>query len=343
MQMKSLHVIGLLAVAVSASHGQTQPVYWSTTKPNCTSLGQTTPIEITNSSGATLGYSCSVSGTFAWIAAGGIWSTTLRVSAPALNDIDADFTFYDKDGNVSADLDTTLNNDDMTLARGNEVEVPLFANQPLEVEVLGNTRDAPTYSNTAEGSVFAQFFCPDAATCNNVLPQLLYSALPTQPWSLSVPLAFDNALSAQWSAVAIDDGVKNVVGLVIYNEDTVAKSFTVNVYDSNGNLAGTGETPTIPPLQTGTGGSGEGGTYATLLGDLVSNVPAGPIKILVDGGTALSAVVVLQIDGSSATTLQVGFDSAPGAASTTTKIPRSSIRTLHIPVTRKVATCSLMK
>jgi len=340
--MKSLHLTGLLALAVVSLHGQTSPVYWSATKPDCSSLmNGETPIQIT-SGNTVLGYSCYVSGTFVWLAAGGMWGTTLRVSAPALNDIDADFTFYDTSGGNNVSLDSTLNNDNTTLASGNEVEVSLFANQPLEVEVLGNTSDAPNYGSTAEGSVYATFYCPDAATCANVLPQLLYSALPSQPWSLSVPIAWDDQLSSQWSAVAIDDpSISNTVGFVIYNEDNAsANTYTIYVYDANGNPPVSGTTPSVPPSQSATG---EGGTYADLLENVVSNIPTGPIKILIDGGSLLSAVEVLQINGTSATTLQVAFDTAPGAASAAMKRPRSSVRRLHMPSSRKVAPRSFRK
>jgi len=342
-QMKSLHLIGLIALAVVSLHGQASPVYWSTTQPDCSSLmGGETPVAITNASGATIGYSCYVSGTFVWLAAGGMWGTTIRVSAPASANVDADYTFYDKSGN-NLSVDDTLNNDSTTLASGNETEVTLLANQPLEVEVLGATSDAGTnYSNTAEGTVYATFYCPDAITCGNVLPQLLYSALPADPWSLSVPIAWDDALSSQWSAVAIDDGSTNVVGLVIYNEDTTANTYTVDIYDVNGNLATSGTTPSIPPLQNGTGGTGEGGTYSTLLDSLVSGLPAGPFKILIDGGTLLSAVEVLQINGQSATTLQVAFDTAPGTSSAL-KSRRSAVRKSHVAPTHKVALRSLPK
>ena len=101
-----------------------------------------------------------------------------------------------------------------------DVNFALFANQPAEIDLLGATRNAPNYGTTATGSVYAMFYCPDAATCSNVLPQLIYSALPTYPWSLSVPIAWDNSVWTQWSAVGIDDGGTHRVSLVIYNEDT---------------------------------------------------------------------------------------------------------------------------
>ena len=133
--------------------------------------------------------------------------------------------------------------------------------------------------------------------------------------------------------MAIDDGVTNVVGLVIYNEDTSANTYTVDVYDSNGNFATSGTTPSIPPLQSGTQ---EGGTYAVLLDDLMSGLPSGPFKVLIDGGSLLSAVEVLQINGSSATTLQVAYDTAPSSASAL-KTRRPAVRRSHVAPTRKVS------
>jgi len=341
-QMKSLYFTGVLALAVVSLHGQSdQPVYWSA-NPDCSSLmGGETPVQITDSSGKTLGYSCYVSGTFVWLAAGGMWGTTIRVSGPASADIDADYTYYDKNGNP-LDVDDTLDGDPSSVASENETEVSLFANQPLEVEVLGASNDAPDYGNTAEGTVYATFYCPDADTCANVLPQLLYSALPSEPWSLSVPISWDDQLSSQWSAVAFDDGSTNVVGLVIYNEDTSSHSYTINVFDSNGNPVPPVKTPSIPPLQDLGGGSyGEGGTYAELLDNLVPSIPSGPIKVLIDG-SQLSAVEVLQINGTSATTLQVAFDTAPGSAASL-KHRRPAVRRSHVPPTRKVAHRSLRK
>ena len=341
MQMRSLHFIGLFALAAVSLRSQSQIQYWSTVKPDCSSLmNNEQPVKITDSTGGTLGYSCYVSGTFVWLAAGGVdynpasWATSIRVAAPGSGDIDADYTFYDRNGNPLT-LDNTLNNDPTSLAASTEVEIPLFSNQPLELELLGLSSEAPDYTSTAEGSVYATFYCPDAVTCANVLPQLIYSALPTYPWSLSVPVAWDDLVSTQWSAEGIDDGGNNVVSLVVYNEDQVAARFGISVYDSDGNLAATGSTPTIPPLQNlGSGNLGQGGTYAALLSDLVSSpLPSGVFKVVIDGGSTVSAVEVLQINGSSATTLQVAFDSAPGAASASTKRLRSSVKsvkTLHV-------------
>ncbi len=330
MQMKSLCVAGLFALAVATMHAQ--PIngaqYWSTTQPDCSSLNEN-PVPITNASNVTIGYSCYVSGTFVWLAAGGMWGTTIRVAAPASNPVGVDYSFYDTTGAPSQNLDSTINSDPSSLASGNDVNFALYANQPAEVEVLGFSSDAPNYSSgsTATGSVYAIFYCPDATTCSNVLPQLLYSALPADPWSLSVPIAWDDNLSYQWSAVGIDDGVTNIVSFVVYNEDSQSNSYTIDIYDSNGNFFGSGTTPAIPPIPAS--GAADGGTYGVLLSQVVSPLPSGPFKILIDGGSLLSAVEVLQVNGPSATTLQVAFDTEPSAA-TSIKHARSSARKSHI-------------
>ena len=50
-----------------------------------------------------------------------------------------------------------------------------------------------------------------------------------------------------------------------------------------------------------------------LLSQVVSKLPQGVFKIVVDGGMYYSAVEVLQFNGPSATTLQVAYDSAPAS------------------------------
>ena len=342
MRMKSLHLIGLMAMAGTAVYGQPTngAVYWSTTQPDCSSLNES-PVTITDSSGTTLGYSCYVSGTFLWLAAGGVnnnpakWGTAIRVAAPASGAIGVDYTFYDTTG-ASQRMDTagSINNS------GNELSFALNANQPSEIDLLGATRNAPTYGTTATGSVYALFYCPDAGTCSSVLPQLIYSAQPTYPWSLSVPITWDDAVWTQWSAEGIDDGSSGThrVSLVIYNEDTTATTYTVRVYNSSGTLVGTGTTPSIPGLPTLSDGSyGEGGTYGALLSQIIKTpLPSGIFKILVDGGTLYSAVEVLQINGTSATTLQVAYDSAPASTASAVAVAHaSSIRRVRVESTPK--------
>ena len=333
MRMKSFHLLGLIALAAATLQSQpiNGPVYWSAVAPDCSSLAGESPVAITNSSGKTVGYSCYVSGTFVWLAAGGGWGTSIRVAAPASAAIGVDYTFYDPSGN-NLKLDTTVGS-------GNEVGFALAPNQPAEIGLVGASIDAPKYASTATGSVYAVFYCPDAATCGNVVPQLLYSG------AISVPISWDTGLWTQWSAEGIDDGGARRVSLVIYNEDTTATSYTVRVYDSTGSLAGTGTTPLIPPLQLfGNGSFGEGGTYGALLSGVISTrLPAGVFKILVDGGSRYSAVEVLQFNGPSATALQVGYDSAPGSGSRAASVERMSIRSARVESAPKQAFRALEK
>jgi len=338
-RMKSLYLIGLMALAVAAVYGQSGPVYWSTTQPDCSSLNNETPVTITDSSGkTTLGYSCYVSGTFVWLAAGGVdhkpakWGSSIRVAAPASAPIGVDYFFYDKNGK-DLPLDTTGSSP----GSSNEVSFSLNANQPSEVDLLGAPSEAPNYGTTQEGSVYASFYCPDAATCQNVLPQLIYSALPSYPWSLSVPIAWDSYVWTQWSAEGIDDGPggAHAVSLVIYNETQTAATYTVHVYNSAGTLVGTGTTPSIPGAPTLASGSlGQAGTYANVLSKVITTpLPSGVFKILVDGGSAYSAVEVLQVNGTSATTLQVAYDTAPAA--TAAAVQSANIRRSRVESTPK--------
>jgi hypothetical protein len=345
MRMKSLYLMGLIVAAAATLQSQpvNGPVYWSAVAPDCSSLAGESPVAIANSSGKTIGYACYVSGTFVWLAAGGGWSTSIRVAAPASAAIGVDYTFYDASGN-NLELDTTIGGGSSTTS-GNGVNFALSANQPAEIGLVGATSDAPKYASTATGSVYAVFYCPDAATCGNVVPQLLYSALPATPWALSVPISWDTELWTQWSAEGIDDGGTHRVSLVIYNEDMTATSYTVRVYDSTGSLAGTGTTPPIPPLKPLSIGSfGEGGTYGALLSDVITTrLPPGVFKILVDGGSKYSAVEVLQFNGQSATALQVAYDSAPGSSSRAASVERMNFRSARVASALKRAFSALQK
>jgi hypothetical protein len=124
----------------------------------------------------------------------------------------------------------------------------------------------------------------------------------------------------QWSAVGINNSSSNpaanqFTSLVIYNEDIVANTYKISIFDNNGNLAGSATTPSIPAGQSlGNGTYGQGGTYGILLSQIVPTLPQGIFKILVDGGTYYSAVSVLQFNGPSASSLQVAYDSTPASA-----------------------------
>jgi len=322
-RIKTLGVLGLLALAAATLHGQptTGAQYWSATPPDCSSL-QESAVAITNSAGATIGYSCYMTGTFVWLAAGSSWNSAIRVAAPSSGAIGVDYTFYDPNGN-NLSLDTTLGSGGATNS-GNDVNFALFPNQASEVDLLGAPGGAPNYSSLMTGSVYAVFFCPDAATCAVVLPRLLYSFLPTKPWLLSVPITWDGSIWTQWSAEGIHDGGKRLVSFVIYNEDTVATTYTVRVYDSTGKLAGTGTTPIIP----------SGGTSGVLLSQVIlTPLPSVVFKVLVDGGSRYSAVVVLQFNGDSASSLQVAYDYAPGPTTVTTSALQQNPRRARVAST----------
>jgi len=306
--MKSLGFMGLMTLATVVQGAQpptTGPQYWSTS-PNldCANVGSQV-YQIPLASGG-IGYVCVVSGTFVWLAAGGTattsgtWSTTIRVAGPAFGAIGVDYQFYDPGGN-NLSLDTTSPNGSSS---GNDVTFALSANQPAEVAMLGATSDAPSHSSTATGSVYAQFYCPNATTCRTIIPQLLYSALPSIPWSLSVPIAWDGSEWTQWSAQGVDDGAGRRVSLVVYNAGSAASIYTVRVYDSSGTNVATGTTPVIVGF----------GTFGDLLSNVVkASLPQGLFKVLIDGGLNNSLVAVLQVNGASATTLQTGYDTAPSA------------------------------
>jgi hypothetical protein len=346
--MKSISFLGLMAVAGAALYGQptTGAQYWSSTPPNCSRLDGSVnlggPVAITNAAGTTVGYSCFVAGTFLWLAAGGTWGTSIRVSAPTSGAIGVDYTFYDQSGN-SLSLDTSTGTS-LFPASGSDVNFALNANQPSEVRLLGAPSEAPHYGTTQTGSVYAIFYCPDAFTCETVLPQLLYSFVPIQPWSLSVPISWNFFYSpvqpqgafSQWSVTGVNDGT-HFVSLVIYNQDTVATSYTVRVYDSGGNLAGTGTTPSLAPVtQVSDGSFLNAGTYGALLSQIITTpLPSGVIKILVDGGSSYSAVAALQFSGPSATSLQVAYDSSPSTSSAATSTMRANMKNQRVSSTPK--------
>ena len=328
MRMKSLHLIGLIALAIAPLYGQQ---YWSTSSSlDCSDLNETA-VEIASGE-----YACYVSGTFVWFASGGMWGSTIRVAAPSTNPIGVDYTFFDTSG-TALNLDTTVNGS--SKASGNELFFALNANQPAEVELLGATGTASkgVYPQST-GSAYAIFYCPDEITCESVLPQLLYSALPSDPWLISVPIVFDNATWTTWSAVGINDSTHKI-SLVVYNEDESATTYNVYAYDSAGNQVGSGTTPSVPAEALLADGSyGEGGTYGALLSDVIKTpLPSGVIKVLIDGGTLYSGVEMLQVTGipgtnlTAATSLQVAYDNSPSTATSAVPVRRKSARRFRVP------------
>ncbi|MSV35426.1 MAG: hypothetical protein EXQ47_07490 [Bryobacterales bacterium] len=306
-------LFALVFLTSTALYGQPTngPVYWSTVQPDCSALNQTAVL-IRNDAGTPVGYSCYITGTFIWFAAGGDWNSYIRVAAPGFGAIGADYTFYDNNGN-NLSLDTTRG---AASARssGRQVKFALAAHQPSELRLLGTTSAAPNYASTATGTVYAVFYCPNSVTCETLKPQLFYSALPRFSWTMAAPIAWDKDSWTQWSGAGVDDGGSQRVSFVVYNQGSVATSYRIRVFDRNGSLAGSGVTPQIPGFQVLPDGSaGEAGTYGALLSQVITTpLPAGIFKILIDGGAEPSSVEILQFTGASATTLEAGYDTAIG-------------------------------
>ena len=303
-RLKLLHLWGLMALTAMGLYAippTTGAQYWSTDPNLDCSAFHALIAEIPLASGGK-GYTCIVSGTFVWLAAGGSWGTSIRVAAPASGGIGIDYGFWQDGQRIS--MDTTSGNGAVPVS-SNLVSFALNANQPSEIHLLGATNNAPQYGTTQTGFVYANFLCPDAATCATILPQLLYSFSPIKPWSLSVPISWDSFYSLfqpkgiwpRWSAAGISDAT-HLISFAICNQSTVATTFTVRAFDANGSLIGQTTTPSIPVA----------GTQGFLLTDVIRTpLPTGILKITVDGGSNLSSVTFFQF----ATSLQVAYDSPP--------------------------------
>lgn len=329
MHTKSLCLLGLLILAAGTLPGQT---YWSTSKDldcsgnNAAGANVQGPLQITAPTGGT-GYVCYVSGTFVWYAAGAGWHTAIRVAAPESGAIRADYSFVGIAGNALA-LDIATNGGTTETQSSSEATFALNANQPLEVDLLGRAGAGPGYSTQTGGSVYAIFECPDATTCTYVTPQLLFSALPSDPWSLSVPISWDGLEQNQWSAEGLNDAT-HLMSFAIYNADSSPGTYTITVYDSNGNLVGTGTGPSTPLAPLKNDAYGTGGVWAQLLSSAVSTtLPQGMLKVVFSAST-VSDVMVLQFDGPSATTLQVGQDATPGGSASPDSVRRLTVRRAH--------------
>lgn len=312
MRLRTLQLIASILLAGGAAvHAQT---YWSTNPYlDCGPYAQ-----VTLAQGQ---YACVRAGVFVWLAAGGMWDTSIRVAAPASNPIGVGYLLYDQNGNpLSLDYTTSF---DPSVSTDNVTAFALNPNQPAEVDLLGAANGGPSYATLQTGSVGVAIFCPDAETCQNANPQLIYSALPAQPWSLSVPVAWlDELVSTQWSAEGIDGSDLHVLSLVIYNLGESAATFNIDVFDKTGTQVGSYTTPQIPPVNENAGS----GTYAVLLRNVIPNLPPGILKVLVDGGSTPSAGEVLQITGASGTTLQVSSDSAPGSSADVERLREKAVR-----------------
>jgi hypothetical protein len=279
-------------------------------------------------------YVCWVSGTLPWYAAGAGWGSAIRVSAPPTGAVDINLYFTDVNGNAAA-LDYSYRGNS-TVYNDTGTSNALYANQPMEVDLLGLHAEAPTYSTTsASGPVVVYGYCPDATTCEQLQAQLIYSALPSEPWSLSAPVVWDAQTWTGWSSIGIDNGVKggDTVSFVVYNlaDDQAAHTYTLNVFDSTGALYSTGITPSVPYL----------GSYASVLRSVISNLPAGEFKLqLVAAATQYTAFEALQFHGTTATTLVSAWENPVPAAS-----PASTTAASHHAVSarRRVPPSSLAR
>lgn len=284
--------------------------YWSTDPNLDCSSAHALAIQVPLASGG-MGVSCLVSGTFVWLAAGGAWSTSIRATAPATGAIGVDYGFWKDGQRISLD---TISGKGAVPVSSNMVSFALNANQPSEIRLLGATGSGPQYGTTQTGFVYAVFFCPDAATCATLVPQLLFSFAPVKPWSFSVPISWDSSFSSfqpegilpGWSASGINDAT-HLISFAICNQSRAATTFTVRVFDSNGAQIGQSTTPSIPVLST----------LGFLLTDLIkTQLPAGILKVAIDGGSNLSSVAFFQFDGDSATSLQVAPELPLGSTMT---------------------------
>ena len=308
-RLKSLlwGMMALTGTALYAMPPTTGAQYWSSDPNLDCSAFHALIAEVPLASGG-MGFSCFVSGTFVWMAAGGSWNTSLRVQAPASGAIGVDYNFYQDGQRISMD---TTSGSGVSPKSGNLLEFALNANQPSEIHLLGATGSGPQYATTQTGFVYALFFCADAATCASVLPQLMFSFAPIKPWSLSVPISWDSSFSAfqpkgigpRWSAAGISDAT-HLISFVVCNQSRVASTFTVRVFDANGSLVGESTTPSIVVA----------GSQGFLLTDVIRTpLTAGILKVTIDGGPNISSVAFLQFEGDSATNLQVAYDSPPQA------------------------------
>jgi hypothetical protein len=305
-----------VVVALSAAPGFALPpttgAQWWSTDPNLSCSAYHSLIyEVPLASGGK-GYACGVTGTFVWFAAGGSWSTSIRMAAPASGAVGVQYLFFDEDGN-GISLDTVAGT---AQASGNSIGLVIGANQPSEVRLLGATSDAALYQKTQTGSVFGIFLCSSSATCATVNPQ---SSMSAPGWSLSVPIAWDSTfsplqpvgISTRWSAVGINDAT-HLLSFAIYNQSAVATTYSVRVYAADGSIAAESVTPLIP---ASSGADGAGATRGFLLTDVIgTTLPQGLLKVTVEGD-GLSSALFLQFSGNSGTTLPTSPEFIPGVPS----------------------------
>ena len=313
--LKSFQITALMLMGFSAAQAQQQPIYWSTTQPDC---GSYKSLQLSNGN-----YVCEVYGIFPWFTAGAGWKTSIRTAAPNSHAIAVVYFYYDGSGKSKA-LDVNYVGGSGVTSGKTNFGAALYANEPSQLDLLGLPAEAPNYSQTdASGSIVVEFQCPDASTCSQATAQLIYSALPSQLWSLSIPIVWNADLAAVWSSWGFYEKGQQNLSFVISNGANAAQTYKVTVFDSLGNTS-TVVTPSIPI----------GGNYAQVLDTFLgAKIPDGLFKITVAGG-GYSAFEALQFNAGSATTLVVfpeGSASLITKDSVTNALPRLSVMDEVVP------------
>ena len=245
---------------------------------------------------------CVNQGTFPWFAAGGGWTTMLRIAAPQSGAIRVVYDFSEQaNGSVDpVELDYKVYGS-TTVEFSSKAVFPLSPNQPLELTLLGRHSEAPGYQSTPSGSVHVEIDCPDKATCAAVTPQLIYSYLPAKSWFLSGTMSSEISLPSKadsnaWSVVGVNnpqsDPLKSqFITFAILNDSGIDQQYTVTAYNANGVQVGTKTTDTLVADQS----------TGKVLQNFLTTLPAGLVKLRVTGG--YSIFTALQFNGPAATAL----------------------------------------
>ena len=242
---------------------------------------------------------CYYQGTFPWFDAGGGWTTMLRVAAPSSGAVHVIYDFFQlKDGSVDPVALNVLQNG-TAVDPTSKHQFDLNPNQPSETTLL--SAHTETGDVEASGSVHVTINCPDQATCAQIMPQLIYTYLPKNPWYLSGFLSSNVSLptattSPAWSAVGMnnlsDSSNLQFMTLAVFNDSGADQTYTVTAYDTAGKNVGQATTPTV------TAGQSKG----YVLHQFLTGLPNGLLKIKVTGtGTCL--FTPLQFNGPAASAL----------------------------------------
>jgi hypothetical protein len=258
----------------------------------------------------------------------------VRVSAPPTNPIAIFVDFTDVNAQPQT-LDFKYQGDS-TLYSDKTASAALYANQPLQINMLGLSSQSGNYTTQAGGPAVVLAYCPDAITCQQVQAQLIYSAVPQVPWSLSAPVVWDSATWSTWSSLGVDDTTTSqsptdTISFVVYNlaNDKAAHTYTLRIYDNTGALYSSGTTKSVAYL----------GTYADLLKNVVSKIPTGVFKLQLVAPD-YAAFEALQFHGASGTTLVSAWEnlpSTPAAAAAVNKARRSAPQGYELRVPQKTA------